>query len=152
MKTLTALSLSASLVALVSCSNQTSNPYGAPAANQVPSTNPYAVPQSNGETGNTAPYQQLPGVGNTLPPTQPAAPNSYSPPSPSASPAPSTAYSAPAVNAPTAGSTLPYTVKPGDSLWKLSRDYDTTVEAIQAANGISGNNIRVGETIQIPNN
>ncbi|MGJ8673255.1 LysM peptidoglycan-binding domain-containing protein [Rubritalea sp.] len=149
MKTLTALSLSATLVGLVSCNNPTSNPYGAPAANQAPSANPYAVPRSNGETGQNAPYQQLPGVGNTLPPTQPAAPNSYSPP------VASNSYSSPgaAVNsAPAAGSTLPYTVKAGDSLWKLSRDYDTSVEAIQAANGISGNNIRVGETIQIPNN
>ena len=144
MKTLTFLSLSAALFGLVSCNSQTSNPYGAPAASQAPSSNPYAVPQSNGETGGyasqSAPYQQLPGVGNTLPPTQPAAPNSYTPPA------------APASDAPVAGSTLPHTVKPGDSLWKLSRDYDTTVEAIRAANGISGNNIRVGETIQIPNN
>jgi LysM repeat protein len=137
MKTLTFLSLSAATLGLVSCNNQTSNPYGAPAA-QAPTSNPYAVPQSNGETN--APYQQLPGVGNTLPPTQPAAPNSYQPPA------------APTPDVPAAGSTLPHTVKPGDSLWKLSRDYDTTVEAIRAANGISGNNIRVGETIQIPNN
>lgn len=140
MKTLSFLFLSAAVVSLVSCNNQTSNPYGAPAASQAPAGNPYAVPQSNGETGSNAPYQQLPGVGNTLPPTQPAAPNSYTPPV-AAQP-----------DAPVAGSTLPHTVKAGDSLWKLSRDYDTTVEAIRAANGISGNNIQVGQTIQIPNN
>lgn len=146
MKILTALSLSISIVSLVSCNNQTSNPYGAPAASQAPVSNPYAVPQANGETGQNAPYQQLPGVGSTLPPTQPAAPNSYTPP------AAQNPYTSPSTAAPVAGSTLPYTVKAGDSLWKLSKDYDTSVEAIRAANGISGNNIRVGETIQIPNN
>ncbi len=135
--------------ALVSCNNQTGNPYGAPAANQPAgqAANPYAVPQSNGETGSNAPYQSLPGVGNTLPPAQAPAygNNSYTPP----------IAAAPGVAAPTApaaGSTLPHTVISGDSLWKLARDYDTTVEAIQAANGLSGNNIQLGQTIQIPNN
>lgn len=144
MKFLTLLSLSAATLASVSCNNQTSNPYGAPAASQASPSNPYSVPQSNGETGahatQNAPYQQLPGVGSTLPPTQPASPHSYQP---SVDLTPST---------PAAGSTIPYTVKAGDSLWKLSRDYNTSIEAIRSTNGISGNNIRVGETIQIPNN
>ena len=147
MKNISLLIISIASVALVSCNSQTGNPYGAPAANQVPSsqgTNPYAVPQSNGETGNNAPYQSLPGVGNTLPPAQAPAygNNAYSAPIPAA----------PGVTAPAAGSTLPHTVIKGDSLWKLARDYDTSVEAIQAANGISGNNIQLGQTIQIPNN
>ncbi|MFC4993678.1 LysM peptidoglycan-binding domain-containing protein [Rubritalea tangerina] len=146
MKTITLVLATAAASALVSCNNQSGNPYGAPAA-AAPGqqgNNPYAVPQSNGETGNyaqNAPYQPLPGVGGTLPPTQPPAQgnNVYTPP--------------PATQAaPVAGSTIPHTVQKGDSLWKLSRDYDTTVEAIQAANGISGNNIQIGQTLQIPNN
>lgn len=144
MKTITlTLVLASAAAALVSCNNQTGNPYGAPAANAAQGTNPYAVPQSNGETGSNAPYQSLPGVGNTLPPTQPSNSLNYAPP---VEPAPA------AQTAPVAGSTIPYTVQKGDSLWKLSRDYDTTVEAIRAANGITGNNIQLGQTIQIPNN
>lgn len=147
MKTITLSIISIASAALVSCNNQTGNPYGAPAANQAPSAqggNPYAIPQSNGETGSNAPYQSLPGVGNTLPPAQAPAygNNSYTPPIPAA----------PGVATPAAGSTLPHTVITGDSLWKLARDYDTTVEAIQVANGISGNNIQLGQTLQIPNN
>lgn len=141
--TLTLVIVSAA-AALVSCNPKTGNPYGAPAANAAQGANPYAVPQSNGETGSNAPYQSLPGVGNTLPPTQqPSNGLNYAPP----------VNAAPAAQAaPVAGSTIPYTVQKGDSLWKLSRDYDTTVEAIQAANGITGNNIQLGQTIQIPNN
>ena len=147
MKNISLIIISIASVAFASCNSQTGNPYGAPAANQAPSAqgaNPYAVPQSNGETGSNAPYQALPGVGSTLPPAQAPAygNNAYSAPIPAA----------PGVSAPVAGSTLPHTVIKGDSLWKLARDYDTTVEAIQAANGISGNNIQLGQTIQIPNN
>jgi len=147
MKIITLSIISIASAALVSCNNQTGNPYGAPAANQTPSAqgaNPYAVPQSNGETGSNAPYQSLPGVGNTLPPAQAPANgnNSYTPP----------IAAAPGVSASTAGSSIPHTVIKGDSLWKISRDYDTTVEAIQAANGLSGNNIQLGQTLQIPNN
>lgn len=134
---------SIAITALVSCNNQSGNPYGAPAANQIASqgTNPYAIPQTNGETGNTPPYQSLPGVGNTLPPAQaPAYGNNYNPPA-----SPETAGMQ-------AGSTVPHTVVKGDSLWKLARDYNTTVEAIKNANGLSSNNIQLDQTIQIPNN
>lgn len=145
MKNIILTIISIASAALVSCNSQTGNPYGAPAANQPSSgANPYAVPLANGETGSNAPYQSLPGVGNTLPPAQaPAYGNSaYTPP----------ISAAPGVAAPTPGSTIPHKVVSGDSLWKLSRDYNTSVEAIQAANGISGNNIQLGQTIQIPNN
>ena len=145
MKNIILTILSVSSAALVSCNNQNGNPYGAPAANQpAPGANPYAVPMANGETGSAAPYQTLPGVGNTLPPTQAPAydSNAYAPPISGASD----------VAAPPVGSTIPHTVVSGDSLWKLSRDYNTSVVAIQAANGLTGNNIQLGQTIQIPNN
>lgn len=45
---------------------------------------------------------------------------------------------------------MKYKVKTGDTLWALARKYDTTVEAIQEANGMSGTTIYVGETIEIP--
>lgn len=145
MKFLTLSLVALSAASLVSCEHfNKRNPYGAPSAPQpvAQNNNPYAVPQANGETGaygQNAPYQQIPGVPNTLPPTQPPVVNQdYIPDVPAAQPA--------------AGSTLPYTVQPGDSLWKISREHSTTVQAIQEANGLSGSNIRAGQTLQIPNN
>lgn len=144
MKIITLSLVAIGAVTLVSCENfRKSNPYGAPTA-AIPgsSNNPYAVPQSNGETGaygQQAPYQQLPGVGNTLPPTQPAGNNGgYIPDIPTAQT--------------DAGASIPYTVQSGDSLWRISRDHNTSVEAIQQANGITGNHIQPGQVLQIPNN
>ncbi|QQL44690.1 LysM peptidoglycan-binding domain-containing protein [Sulfuriroseicoccus oceanibius] len=58
----------------------------------------------------------------------PATPPSYSPPAQSTS----------------------YTVVRGDSLWKISRKFGVSVGAIQRANGISGSNIQIGQTLKIP--
>jgi LysM repeat protein len=45
-----------------------------------------------------------------------------------------------------------YTVRPGDSLWIISKRFGTTVSSITAANGISKNSvIKVGQKIYIPN-
>ena len=44
-----------------------------------------------------------------------------------------------------------YTIQPGDSLWKLSQTYCTTVETIMAINpGINPNNLVDGQVIWIP--
>ena len=43
-----------------------------------------------------------------------------------------------------------HTVQRGDTLFNLSRRYGTTVSAIQNANGLSGDLIRIGETLTIP--
>lgn len=103
------------------------NPYGAPAAG-----NPYGVPQTGGESGTytpaadgAAPYQPLPGVAQ---PSSPAAPA-----------------------APAAGGTT-HTVVSGDSLWGLARKYNTSIEAIQEANGLTNTVIRTGQTLTIPGN
>lgn len=43
-----------------------------------------------------------------------------------------------------------YTVKAGDSLYLISRKYNTTVESIQILNNLTGTEIRVGQTLTIP--
>lgn len=149
--------------ALVSCnpsSSNANNPYGAPTAEASQGSNPYAVPQEGGETGNyavnDAPYQPLPNVPNQQAPVAQnpnylPAPN-YAPaqggaPIPSDAPAPD--LNAPSV--PTAsGNTTSHVVVAGDTLWGLARKYNTSVESIQAANGMTDTNARLGQTLQIP--
>lgn len=44
-----------------------------------------------------------------------------------------------------------YTVKKGDSLWKISKNYGVTLNELYAANGLNKNSIlKVGQQIQIP--
>ena len=43
-----------------------------------------------------------------------------------------------------------YTVKSGDNLTRIARDFGTTVKAIQRANGLRGSLIRVGQKLVIP--
>ena len=43
-----------------------------------------------------------------------------------------------------------HTVKKGDTLYSISRNYGTTVTALRQVNGISGSLIRIGERISIP--
>jgi glucose/arabinose dehydrogenase len=43
-----------------------------------------------------------------------------------------------------------YTVKSGDSLYKLARQFGTTVAAIQQANGLKTTSLRIGQVLKIP--
>jgi membrane-bound lytic murein transglycosylase D len=43
-----------------------------------------------------------------------------------------------------------YVVQRGDTLGKIARDYDTSVEELQALNGISGHLININQKLQIP--
>ncbi|MBK1790512.1 LysM peptidoglycan-binding domain-containing protein [Persicirhabdus sediminis] len=43
-----------------------------------------------------------------------------------------------------------YTVKKGDTLYGLSRKYNTSVSAIQRTNGLKGSTIRIGQSLIIP--
>lgn len=45
---------------------------------------------------------------------------------------------------------LTYTVKEGDTLWDIAARFDTTVQAIQAANSLSGELIYPGQVLVIP--
>lgn len=43
-----------------------------------------------------------------------------------------------------------YLVKPGDSLWKISRHFGVTIASIQEENNLSGDLILAGQTLDIP--
>ncbi|WP_422370233.1 peptidoglycan DD-metalloendopeptidase family protein [Hoeflea sp.] len=43
-----------------------------------------------------------------------------------------------------------YTVKSGDTLTKIARAHGIGVDALKSANGLSGSNIRIGQTLSIP--
>ena len=104
-------------------------------------TNPYGVPQASNEvgsyapplsTGGEVPFQPIPGITQTQSSTN----------------VPSTTATQVTPNPSSGGSS--YEVVPGDSLWKISRQFGSTVEAIQAANGLTTTGIRSGQTLIIP--
>lgn len=142
---------------LSSCTNQ-ANPDEAAGYDAA---NPYGVPQApSAEVGSYSPAPSNPAPPTYTPPQanapfQPIGDVPQLPPPPSAPPAYSgSTYSSPSYTPPPAssygGRTVGHTVVPGDTLWGLSKRYNTTVEAIQAANGLTGSNIMKGATLQIP--
>lgn len=45
---------------------------------------------------------------------------------------------------------IEYTVRSGDTLWLLSRRYDTTVDAIKKLNGLTSDMLSIGQVLRIP--
>ena len=53
--------------------------------------------------------------------------------------------------APDTGSgSFAYTVRSGDTLWLLANRYGTTVDAIKRLNGLTGDNLQIGQVLRIP--
>jgi len=97
---------------------------------------PYGIPDYSGAQGaETADYQ----------PVNPPAGASYGP----------AAYEAttPTAPAPTpAAGPRSHTVVGGDTLWGLSRKYGVSIDAIRAANSMTGDTVVLGSTLSIPGN
>ena len=63
----------------------------------------------------------------------------------------STDASAPiAAAGPVSGESQMYTVKSGDSLWKIARQQNISVAAIKQANSLSGDSLKIGQKLHIP--
>lgn len=45
---------------------------------------------------------------------------------------------------------ITYTVKSGDSLWKIANSYNTTVNAIKSANNLKSDTLSIGQKLLIP--
>lgn len=58
--------------------------------------------------------------------------------------------SPPRVRPSTKASTNTYTVKSGDSLWKIARDHQTTVSALREANQLTSDRLNIGQKLTIP--
>lgn len=135
-------------------------------------TSPYPSAPVQSATASSVVRQPLPpqpiGTQSTYqtatytPPAMPAAPASgpspYTPPKPYAAAnarAPQTlnqqaariARTAPSATVAPGGT---YRVQPGDSLWTIARAHGTTTEALMSANGISGTNLKIGQSLVIP--
>ncbi len=52
--------------------------------------------------------------------------------------------------APDAGGFFAYTVKSGDTLWLLANRFGTSVDAIKRLNGLTSDNLQIGQVLRIP--
>lgn len=129
--TLSLLVLPATL--LVSCSKNQE-----PVAPPVSPGDPYGVP------GAQAPYQPIDPIN---PPAAPVAPVAPANPVPAGVPAPQPVVTTPA--SPDLNGNV-YTIQDGDSLWGISRKFNTTVEELKQINGLTGDTIIEGRTLIIP--
>ena len=70
-------------------------------------------------------------------------------PAPTPAPAPGPTAPDPSVIDPSKR-IVDHTIQAGESLWKIARDYKTTVREIKAANGIATDTIVAGQSLKVP--
>lgn len=160
------------LTLLLSCARHDSQPAAIPTARQVPTVNapvaycPHCARQISGAPQNPT-YGPAAYEDNTPPrppSTQAASSTSLVPPV-TAAPATTTGATVPAIppvgSVPTAPKPVPqlsvdadgsgyYLVAPGDSLWKIAKTFDVTIDAIKSANALESDVVVVGEKLTIP--
>ncbi|NQU09902.1 LysM peptidoglycan-binding domain-containing protein, partial [bacterium] len=49
-----------------------------------------------------------------------------------------------------AAATQSYTVRKGDSLWKIAREHQVSVASLKQANGLSGDLLKIGQQLKLP--
>lgn len=130
--------LLASAVLLTSCSKF-------PGSDPDPVAPPLSAAEQFGVPHTEAPYQPIEPIEPINPPTSVAIPTA-----PAALPpaAPTPADPAPVASPELNGNV--YNIQTGDSLWGISRKFNTTVEAIKELNGLSSDTIVAGRTLIIP--
>lgn len=128
--------LPAAALLTVSCKNKDAdaNPYA---------TNPYYGPQTGGSTYGAG-GGEYPDVQPTAPPASSYDTGGYT------APPPAPAYSGGGGSTSSGGGGSSHTVVSGDTLFSLARRYNTSVNAIKSANGLTSDLIRIGQTLTIP--
>lgn len=133
--------------------NWTNQPSSGYAQSSASSSALSPVPIGRGSSySSTAPLTSLtPAERARSAPSRPANPGDFINPSTnSATPTTSAGYQ-PQVTAGGVGQPVQYTVRAGDSLWRISREHGTTVGEIAAANpGIKADALQPGDVINIP--
>lgn len=108
---------------------------------RTPTPTPSSSPTPTSAATATPSRTQRPTNTPTSTPSLTAVPTETSTPAPTETPVPTL---------PVAPTPVIYRVKLGDTLYDISIEYGTTVDAIKGANGLESNQLRVGQELVIP--
>ena len=104
-------------------------------------------PNNNSTYPNTAPTNTYPSnsyPNTTTRPTYPTTKPTYPATRPTAQ-----APVRPNVPTPVTTNASTYIVQPGETLWRISKMFNVSVDQLKALNGLPDNNIRIGQTLRI---